>query len=65
MKRMLFYLSREKKKEKKHKREGQSGGPVGKKEKKKDFSLVNGSHDFQLIYKKTTQQYYLKTKKMV
>ena len=30
--------------------------------KKKEFGLVNGSHDFQLIYKTTIQQHYLKSK---
>ena len=57
---MLFYLRREKKKEKKM-REKYKVVLVGKKEKKK-FSLVNRSCDFQLIYKKTIQQCYLKTK---
>ena len=53
MKRILFYLKREKKKKVK-KREGQSGGPMGEKERKKEkrFSLVNGPHDLQLIYKR-------------
>lgn len=59
-KRILFYLRRGKKKEKK-KREGQKGGPMGEKKKKK-FGLVNGSNDFQLIYKTTIQQHYLKSK---
>ena len=36
-----------------------SGGSV---REKKKFSLVNGLHDFQLIYKKIIQQHYLKTK---
>ena len=53
MKRMLFYLRREKKKEK-NKGERQSDGPVGEKKRKKKFSFDNGSHDFQFIYKKTT-----------
>ena len=58
MKRMLFYWTREtkKRKKKKKKREGQNGGPIGEKE----FSLVNGSHNLKLIYKRTTQQHYLK-----
>ena len=29
---------------------------------KKKFGLINGLHDFQLIYKKIIQQHYLKTK---
>ena len=38
-------------------------GRKGKKErKKKKFSIVNGPHNFQFIYKKITQQRYLKTK---
>ena len=56
MKRMLFYWRRETKKKKRKKREGQNGGPIGEKE----FSLVNGSHNLKLIYKRTTQQHYLK-----
>ena len=59
MKRILFFLRRDKNNKKK-KKEGQSGGLVG--EKKKEFGLVNGPHNFQLIYKKTILQHYLKNK---
>ena len=33
-----------------------------KKKKKKEFGIINGLHDFQLIYKTTIKQRYLKTK---
>ena len=45
MKRIIFYLWRVKKKEKKN-REGKSGGAVEKKKEKREFSLVNRPHDF-------------------
>lgn len=38
---------------------------MGEKERKKGknkFTIVNGPHNFQFIYKKITQQRYLKTK---
>ena len=47
-------LFKEREKERKKMREKYKVAPVGKKEKKK-FSLVNGSYNFQLIYKKTIQ----------
>ena len=52
-------------KEKKKKKEGQRGELIREKErkkKKKEFGLINGLHDFQLIYKTTIKQRYLKTK---
>ena len=51
-----YFIEGKRKRKKKNKREGQSGRPVGEKvkKKKKKVSLVNGFHDFQLIYKKTT-----------
>ena len=52
----VILLKERDKKRKRKKREGQNGGPIGEKE----FSLVNGSHDLKLIYKRTTQQHYLK-----
>ena len=59
MKRILFYLKRKKNKEKKKKKEGQWWA---RGRKKKEFVLVNGPHDFQLIYRKTILQHYLKNK---
>ena len=62
---ILFNLRREKRKEKKKKKEGQRGELIREKErkkKKKEFGLINGLHDFQLIYKTTIKQRYLKTK---
>ena len=52
----VILLKERDKKRKRKKREGQNGGPIGEKE----FSLVNGSHNLKLIYKRTTQQHYLK-----
>ena len=47
---VILLKEREKeRKKKKKKREGQSGGPV----RKKNFSFVDRPHDFHLIYKKT------------
>ena len=52
----VILLKERDKKRKRKKREGQNGGPIGEKE----FSLVNGSHNLKLIYKRITQQHYLK-----
>ena len=52
----VILLKERDKKRKRKKRDGQNGGPIGEKE----FSLVNGSHNLKLIYKRTTQQHYLK-----
>ena len=52
----VILLKERDKKRKRKKREGQNGGLIGEKE----FSLVNGSHNLKLIYKRTTQQHYLK-----
>ena len=52
----VILLKERDKKRKRKKREGQTGGPIGEKE----YSLVNGSHNLKLIYKRTTQQHYLK-----
>ena len=61
IKRILFYLRREKKKEKKKERKTKwwaRGREKKEKKKKKEFSLVM----IQLIYEKTIQKCYLKTK---
>ena len=60
MKRMLFYWRREKKKEKEIREKKKVVGP--EKERKKKFSLVNRSHDFQLIYKNITKNVTWKLK---
>ena len=59
MKRILFFLRREKNKEKKEERRTKWWA---RGRKKKEFGLVNGPHNFQLIYKKTILQHYLKNK---
>ena len=55
MKNVILLKEREKER-KKIREKDKSGRPVGEKVKKKKekVSVVNGFHDFELIYKKTT-----------
>ena len=61
-KKNVILLKEREKERKRNKREEESGGPIEEKERKKKFSLVNRSHDFQLIYKKITKNVTWKLK---